>query len=511
MAAVWLAWIARFQLNPDGVAYVEVARHWAAGDVSLAVNSWWSPMLSWLLVPFVWAGVPLTLASKLLNAVFGLGFAVAVSMVVKEVTGGAGVRIAFVAGLLVALVMLPFQLTPDVLLACVLTWYFALAMRLFRSVSPGLAAATGLVGGTAYLVKAFALPFVLLHLTMTLLMKLWLTRAGAPGAIARQLAVALAVLGLVAAPWIAAISMRDGTLTFSSAARHWSAWTPFPAPKPRLAYRYLQEPREGRTTTWENPMEVRHPWSVWSSFDGLGGMTSHARTIVQNIRNLPYVLGTVDWLGLLPAGFVVALVLLVPLRDTLKTTQGILLLWTCLSVLLFLGGYMLAIVLSRYTWPIRGLLLALVIAGPAFLGHGGGDRVARWHRVLLFVLLACLALKVEETFYHARIQRSISASWKDAGEAFVPGCRFAGAEYMSGLYVTFWARGVYLGELDGKTAEAVAEELRPFGPATVLVPRDHGLTRALASDATFTPLKLDSPAFQAFGFAGGGCRLRAES
>ena len=520
IAALALAWLSRFQLNPDAIAYIENARHWAHGDFALAVNSWWGPLLSWLLVPAVWARVDPVLAAKLLNLVFGVGFAGGVQALVRELTGGRGSRIAFVAGLLLALVMVPEPLTPDLLLTCVLTWYFALAMRLFRSESSALAVATGLVGGLAYLAKAYALPFVALHLTMTMLLKVWLKKPAVIAASRTQYAMGLAAFVVVIAPWVGAISVRDGTVTISSAGRHVTAWSVLPVPKPRGAHQELDHPREGRLTSWENPVEVRRPWSLWSPFDGRTGLRYQATMIRENLRRLPQFLNTADVWGLLPVSFVFAVVFLLPLRETLKTDDGIQRVWACLSVLLYLGGCVVLVMSSRYLWPIRGLLLALAIAGPGVRWRrevedariAAGRTLVLWHRVLVIVLVICIGLKVEETFDDWRGplgKHAVSAAWKQAGEGFVPGCRFAATHYSPGLYATYWARGVYLGEVVGKTPEAIALELAPFGGVTLLVYKDDALGAALASSARFPRLDLQSPVFEAFGFAGGDCPPRA--
>ena len=47
----------RYQINPDGMSYMRIAQYWAVGDVRHAVNGYWSPLLSWCLVPFVWSGL----------------------------------------------------------------------------------------------------------------------------------------------------------------------------------------------------------------------------------------------------------------------------------------------------------------------------------------------------------------------------------------------------------------------------------------------------------------------
>jgi hypothetical protein len=515
VVAVPLAWLSRYHINPDGVAYVEHARHWARGDLALAGASWWSPLLSWLLVPFIWVRVDPLVAVKALNIVFGLAFAAGVRAVVRELTGGHGARVAFVGGLLLALTMLPEPVTPDLLLTCLLTWYFARAMTLVRSDSVAAAAGVGLLGGVAYLAKAYALPFVLLHLPMTLAVKIWWKKRDVAPSV-MQYVTALSVVALVTVPWVAAISRQDGRVTISGSGRYWSAWSFLPAPKPMQAYARLQLPREGRLATWESAVEARDPWSLWSAFDGPTELRYQALTIVENLRWLPRALNTADVWGLLPVSFVVSVILLLPLRETLKTGDGLLRAWACLSVVLFVSGYVTMLVLDRYLWPIRGLLLALAIAGPGVewaraLGDarvGVARTFARWHRTFVYVLLASIGLYVAGTYNEWRglsAKRALGEGWKHAGEAFVPGCRFAATRYGPGLYVTYWSRGVFLGEVAERTPEAITRALAPFGNVTLIVAYDPNLAERLLSNPTFTRIDLGNAAVQAFGVAGGGC------
>ena len=56
-AACDIVAVSLHQINPDGVAYMRLARYWAEGRLDLAVSSYWGPLLSWLLVPSAWLGL----------------------------------------------------------------------------------------------------------------------------------------------------------------------------------------------------------------------------------------------------------------------------------------------------------------------------------------------------------------------------------------------------------------------------------------------------------------------
>ena len=44
------------RLNTDAIAYMRIAEYWAAGNFELAVTGYWGPLLSLLMVPFLYLG-----------------------------------------------------------------------------------------------------------------------------------------------------------------------------------------------------------------------------------------------------------------------------------------------------------------------------------------------------------------------------------------------------------------------------------------------------------------------
>src|SRR5882762_10929536 len=49
LASFLQAWAARFAVTPDGTCYLDIASAYLRGDWHNALNSYWSPLFSWLL------------------------------------------------------------------------------------------------------------------------------------------------------------------------------------------------------------------------------------------------------------------------------------------------------------------------------------------------------------------------------------------------------------------------------------------------------------------------------
>src|SRR5947208_12224961 len=61
----------RFQIDPDGISYINIAHLYAIGDFHDAINGYWGPLISWLLVPLLLAKLQPLLICKILSLAIG--------------------------------------------------------------------------------------------------------------------------------------------------------------------------------------------------------------------------------------------------------------------------------------------------------------------------------------------------------------------------------------------------------------------------------------------------------
>src|SRR5436190_23908726 len=57
--------------SADTLQYITIAKNYSAGNFTDAVNSFWSPLITWLLVPFVLLGTEPVFAFKILQIIIG--------------------------------------------------------------------------------------------------------------------------------------------------------------------------------------------------------------------------------------------------------------------------------------------------------------------------------------------------------------------------------------------------------------------------------------------------------
>ena len=119
------------RLNTDAIAYMRVAEYWSSGNLGFAVNGYWGPLLSWLMVPFLWLGVGPLLAGKLAMLISSAVFFHGSLFLVRSV----GLRLSdelIVAWVLVLTIpgWMSNHVTPDLLVAGLM------AFALGQAVSP---------------------------------------------------------------------------------------------------------------------------------------------------------------------------------------------------------------------------------------------------------------------------------------------------------------------------------------------------------------------------------------
>ena len=181
------AYANRHLINPDAISYLDVASAYARGDFANAVNSYWSPLYSWLLAganailrptPYwecaVAHGVSvLTFFAALMAFEWLLSELFAARAEKREAMREswhdllpdwlvAGVSYSLFAVVSRRLITVS-QLTPDMLVAAGAFAATAILLRLARMQSPGLAALLGAVLGVSYLGKTVMFPLAFVY------------------------------------------------------------------------------------------------------------------------------------------------------------------------------------------------------------------------------------------------------------------------------------------------------------------------------------------------------------
>ena len=274
----------RHQINPDGISYISIAQDYLVGDLRSAVNAYWSPLYSWLLVPLLAIKVPSLLAPKVISFLTGLAAYLAMSRISQRLQIPARARLC--VGLTLAPILLflgASVITPDLLTTTLTLFYLAHVTRHDATSRPFHGLIAGAWGGIAYLAKAYAMWFFLGHFVLTTALDLVQSRNDRPRRwrTLQCLVTGLLAFAVIQGAWIGALAWKYHCFTTGSTASYNHALNgpSWPAHF-YLDHGLIEPPNPNAVSSWEDPTDILMP--QWSPFDSKENFRHQIRLVRHN-------------------------------------------------------------------------------------------------------------------------------------------------------------------------------------------------------------------------------------
>jgi hypothetical protein len=373
--SLYIAFVFRNANNPDAFSYLQIAERYSKLDFPKAINGYWSPLLSWLLVPIFWLKIDPLVGFHGLNALLVISSTTVLLSLLnyrKETSQ--------TEKLLQSLLLLTFGITlsiwsinvvtPDLLSGVVMLFAFLALWKLLETKRMHFAVLFGLLLACVYFSKSvglFASVVVLIFLLCVSLFNKGKKELFKPIVVS---AIVFAVLSLA---WIGAISVKYHQLTYSTAG---SINFALIGPNNQMKHQINKEdtvlntPYPDSYSSWEDPTNIPpEKWSLKENFYPF--YTFH---LLKNTRS-----GLNDFLAASPL-LLFALAGLVLIR---QKEDNIYLTALSLAVITILGLYSLLFTEARYLWVI----IIPVIGSFIFLAT---DRIARKNYFLILILAVFL-------------------------------------------------------------------------------------------------------------------------
>lgn len=500
--AGWAHAAYRDWINPDAVGYLRNALYWTQGRFGDAVSGYWSPLLSLCVAPLMAAGCDALHAAAVVVAVWGGVLVVATWLLLRRLELlPTGLALAALLVTAEATVRWGSTVFPDVILAASLMLAAAVLAGPRVADRRGVQLAAGVLGGIAYLGKAYGFPFFLgaAPLSLVALHGPWAgddageDRRTVWRRLARAWAWTMAGFFLVAGPWVAALSVKFQTPTIGLVAKINRAVI---GPR-EIERNELWRPVQGRVTVWEIP-ETRH-YGYWSPLESASSLEWQVRYSWNILKQIRASLARFDWLAIGLALTVLGpfLALLIDDRRLLRFTS-----WNAGLWAIYCGGFVFVYFTFRYTTPflkplaVVGSLALADRLGAALASAARPLRADRWARATLIALvLGSFAAHANVPFTPYVVEEADGTPFNDVTVDAAPhrtlarrladvGARgpIAANAYWGGMFTAYFMDASFVGSPAGKEWPGVRAELSSVGARTFLVDPSWPLSAAIASD-----------------------------
>jgi hypothetical protein len=335
---VLAAWLNRAQINPDAVAYIRIAQYYVHGQTDVMLSGYWSPLLSWLIAPWLLVFDDPLLAARAAMAVAAGVFLWGCIGVLRaaQLPDTALILGIWIASMLGVTWSVAF-ITPDLLMAGLLCSGTSRLLSDRWVAHTGTAVRAGMLCGVAYLAKAVVLPVYAL-MVMGLAGMHMLISGSTLRQAGRAAAMTMAGFLLVAGPWIGVLSYTYGRPVFSTSGPIAHAIVgPADVERYHPTFRTFHQPETGRITSWEDPTYL--PYKYWSPLANVTYAVHQMQVIYGNADLIVGHLKHFDWLGLGLVSMLVGGLCGVPWRQSLHAARWH---WSCIPVVAVTVVYLLS-------------------------------------------------------------------------------------------------------------------------------------------------------------------------
>ena len=375
----------RYQINPDGISYISIAQKYLAGDFSNAVTGHWGPMISWLLMPFLQFSSDALLVGKILTSLIGVSALIAIRALSYRFEMPESARTTILFSAIPVILSFAFSdLTPDLLLTCMLLFYLTVIFSANYADRINKGILCGALGGAAYLSKSFAFPFFISHFfIMNVLHYFRSNGKEEKKKVVRNFFAGAIVFALISGIWIGLISNKYGEFTFGTSGKTTYRLRAAPGAQVSAALEegFVEPPNETAINIWEDPSYLKVPVSepvvfgvfVKNQLRVTTGLIGKTAVILMDFSILSVVIGVV---------YVLFWVRKFNIRAIPPEV-----LYPTVTIVIYAGGYSLVYVVARHLWP---LCIMLMLMGGYVLGRlfesNFFTKTRRWALLVVFFL-----------------------------------------------------------------------------------------------------------------------------
>ncbi len=268
-----------YQYDPisrDLISIMSIGRIYAAGNFNYAINGYWGPLFSWLMIPFlIYKSTPqfALYSTKLLALIIGFFTMVGIRFLSYRFEIGESIRASILFSSIFIILYFALRFNPvDLLLACFLIYYLYFIFNPNYSHYWYSGLICGFLGALAFLTKSFALPFFILHFILFNRLH-YLKNLEVRRGVIKNLFIGFAVFFIISGLWTGIISEKYNYLTFGTSGKY--NFEEIGPIQQQLGspiwHGFLKPSNEMAVSAWEDPtyliMSSWNPLNSWALFN----------------------------------------------------------------------------------------------------------------------------------------------------------------------------------------------------------------------------------------------------
>jgi hypothetical protein len=313
------------------------------------------------------------------------------------------------------------------------------------------------VGRPSVLTKAYALPFFLVHFTLTTALHWFEMRDGSSRReLLKNFVAGLIVFGAFTAPWVYLISSKYGKFTVGTTGDYnYRIGGPMSLAHPHYDY-LIPPPSEDAASSWDQPDPARVP--AWSPIANSLNLRHQLKLVWNNTKEMMrYERATSLLIPTILLAYVVIGLCRVGASNLIPWFLAL------VTILMYPVPYLLVIVMDRYLWlPDLICLLMGVSVLSYIIAAGGLSKVARTFLLVVFCgSFLVLPLRMLKQYFNASKQdynlaQTVAAQYGIRGR--IASC----GDFIDSLYFAYQLHLPYYGST-GKAADedAIGEYYNP--------------------------------------------------
>lgn len=367
----------RYHINPDGISHISIAEKYASGNLGDAINGYWGPLLSWLIVPLILTGMEPLIGIRVVLLAFGLLSLLGINLLLRNFDVGVRLRnLGTLFAIPLLLYLSFFCICPDILFTTFFIYYLLLILskEYLKGIRGGIFA--GILGALAYLSKAFAFPFFLIHFFLFSVLSSYKGRS-----VLKNFFLGSAVFLIISGLWIFIISHKYQKLIIgTSGGYNFNLVGPNSKGGPFFYEGFFAPPDPSALSAWEE--SSLYPIESWSPFTSKENFLHLIKVVWLNIWEIIKI-----HLGF---SILIPFILFSSVKKWVKTKGSWQVKWLVITPFLLSVGYSIFFAYERHFWLgyIAFFLLALILARDLKLG-----------KIATLVILSSFLLKPLGFFY----------------------------------------------------------------------------------------------------------------